>query len=67
MKLNYLLIRAFAPLINLLVFIANLFIRRDKKVLLFGSWMGNRFADNSRFLFQHLAAHRDAYGLKHIV
>ena len=39
MKLNYLLIRAFAPLINLLVFIANLFIRRDKKVLLFGSWM----------------------------
>lgn len=41
--------------------------RRDKRVWLFGAWMGNRFADNSRFLFQFLNEHKLEYGINEIV
>lgn len=61
------LIRLFAPLINLLVDILNIFVRRDKEVILFGSWMGIRFADNSRYLFQYLNDHKKEYKIKKLV
>ena len=41
--------------------------RRDEKVILFGAWFGNRFADNSRYLFQYLSDNKQQLGLKHIV
>lgn len=59
------LIRNFV--INILVFVVNIFIKRNNKVILFGSWMGDRFADNSRFLFQYLNDNKAHYCIEHIV
>ena len=53
--------------INLFVFLINLFIWRDKKVLLFGGWFGEKFADNSRFLFEFLSENRKKYNLKKVI
>lgn len=42
-------------------------IRRDYRVVLIGAWMGEKFADNSRFLFQYLSSHKEENNLKHVV
>ena len=65
-KLNYtyILIRVFAPLINLLVFCLNVFVPRNRKIILFGSWMGKKFADNTRFFFQYLSARKQQYDIE---
>lgn len=52
---------------NLIVRLLGLIISRDKKVVLFGAWMGQRYADNSRFLFQYLCNNKDRLGLKKII
>lgn len=44
-----------------------MFWKRDSSVVLFGSWFGEKFSDNSRFLFQYLSEHKDEYGLTHVV
>ena len=31
-------------------------LKRDSSVILFGAWMGTKFTDNSRYLFQYLAS-----------
>lgn len=41
--------------------------RRDNRVVLFGAWFGNRFADNSRYLFQYLSDNKKRLGLEHVV
>ena len=67
MQYNYLLIRVFAPIINLFVFIVNLFIRRDTEIALFGAWMGKKYADNTRYLYQYLQKNIEKYNLKKII
>lgn len=67
MSKAYIFIRGCAPVINLFTDIVNIFIWRDKKIVLFGSWMGNRFADNSRYLFQCLSDNKEKYNLKKVV
>ena len=52
---------------NINTFFKTLFIQRDKEVWLFGSWMGKRFADNSRFLFQYLSENKEKYNIKDVV
>lgn len=52
---------------NLLVRLMGIFIRRDKKIVLFGAWMGEKYADNSRFLYQYLYVHKEKLGLKKII
>ena len=47
--------------------IYNIFKPRDKDVWLFGSWFGDRFSDNSRFLFQYLSDNKEKYGIKRVV
>lgn len=44
-----------------------LFIKRDKTIVLFGSWFGNRFADNTRYLYQYLSENKEKQGLSHVV
>lgn len=46
--------------LNGLVIVMNLFIKRDGKIILCGSWVGEKFSDNSRYLFQYLAT-QDKY------
>ena len=52
---------------NIIMAFRSLFWKRNNNVVLFGSWFGNRFADNSRFLFQFLSDHKNEYGLEHVV
>lgn len=54
-------------LVNLVVCLANLVIARTPKVWLFGAWMGDKFADNTRYLFQYLNQNKDMYAIKTVV
>lgn len=40
---------------------------RDNSIVLIGAWFGNRFADNSRYLFQYLSENKVALGLTHVI
>lgn len=52
---------------NLYILLVGLFIRRDKRIVLFGAWMGEKYADNSRFLFQYLTQNKEKYNLKKVI
>lgn len=54
-------------LFNIFVIIANLFIRRDQHVVIVGAWMGDRFADNSRFLYQYLFEEKNNLNLTRVI
>ena len=67
MGYGHIALRIFAPVVNLFTGAVNLVIRRDRKVLLFGSWMGDRYADNSRFLYQYLQENKELYDIDKLV
>ena len=52
---------------NILTILQGIKIKRDPSIWLFGAWMGNRFADNSRFLFQYLAEQGEKYGISEVI
>jgi len=54
-------------LMNIFTVICTVFIKRDKEIILFGSWYGERFAGNSRFLFQYLAENKEQYNFKKVI
>lgn len=49
------------------VYLVSKIIGRSRNTVIFGAWMGEKFADNSRYLFQYLASHKEEYGLKNVV
>lgn len=54
-------------LMNIFTVICTVFIKRNKEIILFGSWYGERFAGNSRFLFQYLAENKEQYNFKKVI
>lgn len=52
---------------NLFFWIIGLFVGRSKKNIIFGSWGGNTFSDNSRYLYQYLYQNKEKYGLKNVI
>lgn len=54
-------------LTNICVSILNIFIRRDKQIWLFGAWMGNRFSDNPRYLFQYVNENKETLSAKKVI
>lgn len=52
---------------NLYTFFKNIRIRRDNSVVLVGAWMGLKFADNSRFLFQYLSENMNSLKLRKVI
>ena len=52
---------------NIFVFCYNIVHHRDENVILIGAWMGVKFADNSRFLFQYLHHNKETLGIKKVV
>lgn len=54
-------------IINRSIGFLSIFIKRDRKILVIGSWFGERFSDNSRYLFQYLNENKIKYGIKKIV
>ena len=53
--------------LNVITFFLNLFIRRDKNIWIFGSWMGTRFADNSRYLYQFMHMEHEKFGIHKVI
>jgi len=43
------------------------FIPRDENVWVIGSWFGKRYADNSRYFYEHLNDNKEKYELKKII
>lgn len=52
---------------NLYAFSLTLFQKRKRNIWLFGAWMGEKFADNSRFLFQYISENGEKYGIKEAI
>jgi len=52
---------------NIFTAICSLFWKRRRDTVLFGAWFGDKFADNSRFLYQYLAENKESLGLNHVV
>lgn len=52
---------------NIIYALRSLFWKRDKSIVLFGSWFGMKFADNPRYLYQFLYKNKDKYHLSHVV
>lgn len=52
---------------NLYTLSYNIFNHRDNGIWLFGAWMGEKFSDNSRFLFQYLHENKGKYGIEKVV
>ena len=54
-------------LYNIITIIIGVFIRRDKCIWLFGAWMGERYADNPRALYQYLHFNKEQYNIKKVI
>ncbi|MBR4017523.1 MAG: CDP-glycerol glycerophosphotransferase family protein [Oscillospiraceae bacterium] len=52
---------------NVVMAFSSLLWKRDRRTVLFGAWFGEKFADNSRFLFQYLAENKQELKLEHVV
>lgn len=52
---------------NIITWLYTFIKRRDKKTVIVGAWMGMKFADNSRFLFQYLHENKEQLGLRNVV
>lgn len=62
------LLKCFAfMLCDALTVLVNIFVHRDRNVILMGAWYGHRFSGNSRFLFQYLDREKERYGLKKVI
>lgn len=59
MKLN--IISNFGGLIR------SCFWKKDKRIVVIDCWFGQKFADNSRYLFQYLSDNKEKLGLTHVV
>ncbi len=67
MSKNVIISKGRALIQNLSVAMQTMFSKRDKNVVLIGAWMGEKFADNSRFLYQYLFSHKQELGLNKVV
>lgn len=54
-------------LYNIKLAIKSLAWHKNPSIVLMGSWFGEKFADNSRFLFQYLSENKKSLGLTHVV
>ena len=54
-------------LMDMICAFLNIFIRRDKSIVLLGAWYGRRFGGNSRYLYQYLSETKEKYGLKKVI
>lgn len=52
---------------NILTLLFNIIIWRDRNIWIFGAWMGDKFSDNSRYLFQYIDANKELYGIKDVI
>ena len=53
--------------LNVFAFVYGKMIGRTRRCVLFGAWMGKKFADNSRYLYQYLHEHKEKLGIDHVI
>lgn len=54
-------------MLNLFTMLMNILVPRDEKVILIGAWMGTKFADNSRYLFQYLHLNKNELDIENVI
>lgn len=52
---------------NIVSYIGGVLVGRTEKVVLIGAWMGSKFADNSRYLFQYLHEHKNELNIDDVI
>lgn len=53
--------------LNIFSAFLNIFIRRDRSIILLGAWYGRRFGGNSRYLYQYLSENKEKYELNRVI
>jgi len=53
--------------VNVASLIRGIMIGRSRNIVIVGAWMGSKFADNSRFLFQYLHDNKEKLHLKDVI
>lgn len=51
----------YVKLVNAFISFLSIFIKRDKKNIMFGSWVGEKIADNSAYLMQYILDNKPNY------
>lgn len=54
-------------IVNLCIMIISLVIPKTEKIYIIGGWFGERFADNSKYLFLYLNENKKKYGIDKII
>jgi len=54
-------------IINVIVLLLSMFIPKTSKIVILGGWTGQRFADNSRYLFLYLNKYKSELNLRKVV
>lgn len=52
---------------NLYTIIYTFFRKRDPNIIVIGSWMGKKFSDNSRYLYQYLFENMEKLNIKKVI
>ena len=66
-KFKLILKKIIIILINTIIYMLSLIIPKSEKIWIFGSWYGNRFSDNSRYLYLYCTENRAKLGLKNVI
>lgn len=61
------IIKILVILSNVTTLLISFFIPKSKKMWLMGGWFGQRFADNSRYLFLYLNDNKKKFGIEKII
>ena len=48
-------------IIYILTLLITIFIKRDPNLLVFGAWFGQKYSDNSKYLFEYLVGNHKEY------
>ncbi len=51
---------------NMFLYAASLLIPKSRKYVVIGGWQGQRYADNSRGMYEYLDAHKEELGIKRV-
>ncbi len=52
---------------NIKMALLSILWKRDKSIVILGAWFGEKFADNTRYLYQYLSDNKKEFGLTHVV
>lgn len=51
---------------NICLYVVSIFIPKSKKYVIIGGWYGERYADNSRYMYEYLCQHKKELGISKV-